>query len=294
MVNRNHYLVEGRQLLVPYKPGSRYFDLWRGIELNPKREGEQSVIEFALEPDGYGAVLETSKANNHQLANLLTTMKSLSQKPLSSFANDWKTLPQKMVDIAPTAKPEREPSGMVKIPQGDFTFRVTGIEIEGTNDEGIDVQYPWEPSARRYHSQRIHLKSFWMDTYPVTNADFKAFLDATHYHPADDHNFLKDWKNGTYPTGGEQKARHMDIAGGYASIREVGGQAPSPRMGMAVCRPRNGWSSLSLGERLVGGCRSEARHGARHGCGERCFIASEGREPVWSNGSRRQHLAMDG
>lgn len=205
VVNRNHYLVEGRQLLVPYKPGSRYFDLWRGVELNPKREGEQSVIEFALEPDGYGAVLETSKANNHQLANLLTTMKSLSQKPLSSFANDWKILPQKMVDIAPTAKPEREPSGMVKIPQGDFTFRVTGIEIEGTNDEGIDVQYPWEPSARRYHSQRIHLKSFWMDIYPVTNADFKAFLDATHYHPADDHNFLKDWKSGTYPTGGEQK-----------------------------------------------------------------------------------------
>ena len=94
---------------------------------------------------------------------------------------------------------------MVKIPEGDFTFQVAGLEIEGTNDEGVDVQYPWEPSARRYHSHRIHLKSFWMDTYPVTNADFKRFLDATHYQPADDHNFLKDWKNETYPAGWEHK-----------------------------------------------------------------------------------------
>ena len=26
-------------------------------------------------------------------------------------------------------------------------------------------------------------KSFWMDKYPVTNAQFKKFVDATHYHP---------------------------------------------------------------------------------------------------------------
>ena len=29
----------------------------------------------------------------------------------------------------------------------------------------------------------MHMKSFWMDKYPVTNAQFKKFLDATHYHP---------------------------------------------------------------------------------------------------------------
>ena len=33
----------------------------------------------------------------------------------------------------------------------------------------------------------------------MTNARFKKFLDATQYHPKDDHNFLRDWKNGTYP-----------------------------------------------------------------------------------------------
>ncbi len=35
--------------------------------------------------------------------------------------------------------------------------------------------------------------------------EFKKFLDATHYHPADDLNFLKDWKNGAYPQGWANK-----------------------------------------------------------------------------------------
>ncbi len=93
---------------------------------------------------------------------------------------------------------------MIRIPETDFNFQVTGIEIEGMNDEGVDVQYPWEPSARRYHAQRMHIKSFWIDQYPVTNAEFR-FVDATGYHPADDHNFLKDWRNGDYPPGWEHK-----------------------------------------------------------------------------------------
>ena len=205
VVNRNHYRVEGRQWLATYKAGNRYFDLWNGVELNPKREGDKVVIELALEADGYGAVLETSQAADPVLAKLLSTMKDLSQKPLSSFSREWKALPQKIVEIPPTPKPVREPSGMVRIPEGDFTFQVTGIEIEGMNDEGVDVQYPWEPSARRYHSQSLHLKPFWIDKYPVTNEEFKKFLDATHYHPVDDHNFLKDWALGTYPAGWERK-----------------------------------------------------------------------------------------
>ena len=94
---------------------------------------------------------------------------------------------------------------MVKLTEADFLFKVHGIEIEGFNDIGVDVQYPWEDSPRRYHEHTVHVKSFWMDKYPVTNADFKKFLDATHYRPADDLNFLRDWQNGAYPEGWADK-----------------------------------------------------------------------------------------
>jgi formylglycine-generating enzyme required for sulfatase activity len=82
---------------------------------------------------------------------------------------------------------------------------VEGIEIEGFNDIGVDVQYPWEDTPRRFHDHPMHLKSFWIDKYPVTNAQFKKFIDVTHHHPQDDLNFLRDWQNGKYPEGWDNK-----------------------------------------------------------------------------------------
>ncbi len=204
VINRNHYPVSGRQLIMPYKEGARYFDLWHGVELTPVKENDTSVLAFDLEPEGYGAVLETSTLDQ-TLSELLQTMRTLAQKPLSAFSKEWTTLPQHIVEIPTTASPASAPKGMIRVPEADFIFRVNGIEIEGMNDEGTDVQYPWEPSPRRFHETKLHIKSFWIDTYPVTNAQFKAFLDATHYHPADDHNFLKDWNGGTYPGGWANK-----------------------------------------------------------------------------------------
>jgi formylglycine-generating enzyme required for sulfatase activity len=109
---------------------------------------------------------------------------------------------------------------MVHIPGGDFSFVVTGIEIEGTNDEGVDVQYPWEDSPRRFHKHFMHIDAFDIDKYPVTNKEFKAFLDATHYHPKDDLNFLRDWPGGSYPPGWENKPVtwvSLDDARAYAA-----------------------------------------------------------------------------
>ena len=94
---------------------------------------------------------------------------------------------------------------MVRIPAGEFEFQVTGIEIEGSNEIGVDVQYPWEDSPRRNHRTTLAMKSFYIDRYAVTNAEFKKFMDTAKYRPRDDHNFLKDWKNGANPAGWEDK-----------------------------------------------------------------------------------------
>ncbi len=204
VINRNHYPVTGRQLVVPNKNGARYFDLWHGVEIVPVKDKDSSVLSFDVESEGYGAILEISTADNN-LNDLLHKMHALAQKPLSAFSHEWVAMPQRVVEIPKTAPPASAPAGMVLAPEGDFTFRVNGIEIEGMNDEGVDFQYPWEPSARRFHETQLHMKSFWIDKYPVTNAEFKKFLDAAHYQPADPHNFLKDWSGGTYPSGWANK-----------------------------------------------------------------------------------------
>src|SRR6202034_3897214 len=142
---------------------------------------------------------------DQKLLDLMSKMKQLTATPLSHYSHQWEVVTQQIVSIPPTKKAASAPAGMTKIPAADFLFKVQGIEIEGFNDVGVDVQYAWEDSPRRYHQQPMQMPSFFIDTYPVTNADFKKFLDATHYHPKDDLDFLRDWKDGNYPDGWDKK-----------------------------------------------------------------------------------------
>jgi formylglycine-generating enzyme required for sulfatase activity len=203
-VNRNPYDLSGAQIRLAHRPGVRYFDVYHGVELQPKFEGDSATLAFEMEARGYGALLATLEPDS-QLASFLAEMKRMAARPLREYSSEWKPLPQKLVEIAPTRVPSQAPEGMVRVAAGEFDFRVSGVEIEGANDEGVDVQYPWEPSPRRHHLHTLTIKSFYIDKYPVTNAQFKQFLEASHYRPTDDHNFLRHWKNGTYPAGWDKK-----------------------------------------------------------------------------------------
>jgi formylglycine-generating enzyme required for sulfatase activity len=87
---------------------------------------------------------------------------------------------------------------MVKIPAGSFTLNVTN------GDEFIS--YP-----RQGYPKRLSIKNFYMDKYPVTNKDFKKFIDETKYYPGDTVNFLKHWINGQ-PKRGEENFPVVNIS----------------------------------------------------------------------------------
>ncbi len=82
-----------------------------------------------------------------------------------------------------TAVASVAPAGMVKIPGGTFTMEVAN------GDEFI--AYP-----KQDYPKSISLKNFYMDKYPVTNREFKNFIDGSGYLPTDSFNFLKHWVNG--------------------------------------------------------------------------------------------------
>jgi gamma-glutamyl hercynylcysteine S-oxide synthase len=206
IVNRNEYEIDGRQIELESAAGTRYFDLYHGIELTPERNADGKVeLSFSIEAHGFGALLGTQTAPDSVLQSLMSKMHGMTRRPLTDYSHEWKVLPQQIVPIAATKPPATVAANMVRIPAGDFIFKVQGIEIEGANDVGVDVQYPWEDSPRRFHEHPMQIKSFWIDKYPVTNAEFKNFLDSTHYHPQDDLNFLKDWKDGNFPAGWERR-----------------------------------------------------------------------------------------
>ncbi len=205
-VNRRETAADGEQLALPRRAGARYYDLWHGVELTPLTRDGEARLSFAIDPLGYGAVLETTGGGDDPaLRALLAAMAQRSQRPLRSYDGSWHPTLQVMDPIAPTTLAHTAPPGMVRIPGGTYDFIVRGNEVENGYDPGVDVQFPWESSPRREHRHLVQIAPFYIDRTPVTNAAFRRFLDATHYHPADDHNFLRDWHDNTYPAGWANK-----------------------------------------------------------------------------------------
>ncbi len=151
IVNRNEYDVDGPQMTVKHQEGVRYFDVYHGKELNPQLQNGEAVLSFPLESHGFGAVLAMRGTPGQALQKTMEQMHAGTAKPLVDFAAEWKPLPQTLVSIDRTTAAGNTPEDMVKIPGGHYLFRVQGIEIEGSDDIGVDVQYPWENNARRFH-----------------------------------------------------------------------------------------------------------------------------------------------
>ncbi len=83
------------------------------------------------------------------------------------------------------------PEGMVEIRSGVFRYACTIPE-----DLNPFIPYP-DFSAPK----DVPVPRFFMDRFPVTNADFARFLRATRYRPADTANFLRHWRKGSIPPG---------------------------------------------------------------------------------------------
>lgn len=205
LVNRNEYNVSGPMLSLPDRAGQHYYNLWNGTEIVPHVSGDQALLNLEIEGLGFGAVLATDNSQTDGLPDLLKFMAERVSRPLASYSHAWQPVPQSIVEIPRTKPAVALPAGMVRIPEGDFDFRVSGIEIEGGNDPGVDVQYPWEDEPRRFHHHLMHIQAFYLDRTPVTNAQFKEFIEESHYQPKDEHNFLRAWQNGSYPRGWESK-----------------------------------------------------------------------------------------
>ncbi len=91
-----------------------------------------------------------------------------------------------------TQKYAKAPQGMVEIPAGKFKMKV----------EFGDYFIPYPEVLEK---EEVKMPAFYMDKFPVTNAEFLVFLEKSKYKPSDSENFLKHWKNGKPVPGEENK-----------------------------------------------------------------------------------------
>jgi formylglycine-generating enzyme required for sulfatase activity len=208
LVNRDGTDKNGGQLQLPFKPGWSYFDLYNGKVLVPRRTGRNILLSFPMESNGFGAVLaRRSDGQDRSFMTFISKMETMSKKPLKDFSVQWIPLLQQMINTGTTKAYQSPPEGMLAIPAvRNFKFESKGVMIEGDElPEGVGVQHPWQTHPSRSQEHFMDIPAFYIDQYPVTNRAFKKFLDATRYEPADKHNFLKDWSNGDYPAGWDDK-----------------------------------------------------------------------------------------
>ena len=92
------------------------------------------------------------------------------------------------------------PGQPILISEVERTAVITSPSEEMVLVEGGD--YRWLPDPRlgefipypEVDSSIFKIPAFFMDRHPVTNAEFKIFLDQSNYVPGDTSNFLKHWK----------------------------------------------------------------------------------------------------
>ena len=102
--------------------------------------------------------------------------------------------PRLASNVQRTELASKAPKGMVTIPAGRFRNE----HKYRTGDSFI--KYPQNPVE---NGEFVEMHKFFMDEHPVTNLQYKEFLDASGYVPADTTNFLKHWSNGKIPAGME-------------------------------------------------------------------------------------------
>lgn len=152
------------------------------------------------------------------------------EKFVVQLFDDRELLDERVVNV-PLATPrlisrvERTPlaskvsRGMVEIPAGTFKFS-TARSFLSPNEA---IPYPDYSTARL-----VAVKRFYMDRYPVTNAHFYAFLNATRYKPKDPTNFLKLWVKGSPPKGLENHpVVYVSLEDARAYARWAGKRLPT-------------------------------------------------------------------
>ena len=196
IVNRNEYDVDGRQMTVPYQAGHA---LLRSLSRRRTEAGERWATRrsshFPIEAHGYGAILATpGEPDAEPCKALMSRMKAMTaEAAVQLLARVEDAAAAAGRDRRARSPQHRRPKAWSRFPAAIIVFRVHGIEDRRHQRRrrrcAISVG---RFSPRRFHEHRMQIKPFYIDKYPGDQcASSKKFLDATHYHPQDDLNFLQ-------------------------------------------------------------------------------------------------------
>lgn len=189
--------------------GERFFDLWRGIEIQPQRLAGK--VRLSMQLDRYGAIAAVQAPTlSTSFVRLVEGLHSESQRPaIKAEADPHGSIKSVVEPKAPPAcrATAATTTGMLQVDGGRNVFSVRHLRREcgcypdpGTSSDAQATFLKGDPPGEMMsHHITIELAAYWIDPRPITNAQFEAFVLATRYKPACNHQFLAHWKGPTCP-----------------------------------------------------------------------------------------------
>lgn len=187
--------------------GQKFFDLWQGERLTPKRFGGKARLEIPLKRFAAVVALDDELADESFLG-FVEKQHREAARPLPEVDPHVRILDVTEPKAPPTLR-QGSPvgEGMLSVIGGKHEFAVRHMRREcGCYPD------PGTPPDRHYdflkgvphhetleHRVTATVGSCAIDPRPVTNAQFEAFLKATGYEPSCPDRFLHHWDGETYP-----------------------------------------------------------------------------------------------
>jgi formylglycine-generating enzyme required for sulfatase activity len=231
LVNRNEFPVEGLIMITEGKKNVRYFDLTKGEEI--KNRTEKGTISFSgnICNRGIGCFLAISQTKiDVDFTKFLDKQKGLFK--LASCENIALIRNNQLINARETVYHATPLKGMVQVPEASFDmvmeYTLREVGAYGNIQEHISISSKHKQFSPCSLKKNADIKRFAIDETPVTNSQFKEFIDSSGYKPRFRENFLKHWLNGQIPSGKEyHPVVFVDLEDARAYARWAGKRLPS-------------------------------------------------------------------
>jgi formylglycine-generating enzyme required for sulfatase activity len=231
LVNRNEFPVSGEFMQIRGNSRLHYFDLVKGEEIPNLLRNDMISFSGSMMNRGiacFAALAERKMDDNFK--NFLTKQK---QQVLS--ASEDTTIPVRHNELllkGESAASTGIPEGMVAIPAAsltlnmEYTFRESGGY--GNIQEHLSLAPTHDLHTPCMITRQATFGKFAIDETPVTNMQFREFLNRSGYEPEFRENFLHHWESGQIPPGKEDHpVVYIDLEDARAYARWAGKRLPS-------------------------------------------------------------------
>lgn len=227
LVNRSYIQKDGPLLQITLNKDWAYYDLVKGEEVFPDKSG---VIEGQIIPRGIGCIVAFPKDKTPKDFDKLLSSQSLIAQE-KTYNTKSVQIKASLKPVSPTKLYKSIPQDMVEIDNYEreipVVFNCREIGYYQSLEHDFINRGPAVPHQKITFSRHIKVNHVAIDATPVTNAQYKEFLEATGYKPRFPENFLKHWKNGEIPVGSEQHpVVYVDLDDARAYAKWAGKRLP--------------------------------------------------------------------